>query len=181
VAEPPPLPRGEVPHIILIGLPGSGKTSVGEALARALARPFIDFDAEIERREGRSVAEIFAADGESYFRRREADLTHELAARTGAVLSPGGGWILQPGLLELLRPPAVAVHLDVTPATAFHRMGAKVGNRPLLSGDDPASRVVALWQQRRSAYAKADHVVDTEGLTIQQVTQRILALIERPV
>jgi len=79
------------PHIILVGLPGSGKSSVGRAVAAKLGRTFLDLDHEIERREGRSISEIFGENGEAYFRAKELSLTKELQQVGHMILAPGGG------------------------------------------------------------------------------------------
>src|SRR5687768_16001733 len=92
------------PHLVLVGLPGVGKTTIGRGAARSLARRFLDFDAEIERREGRPVLEIFRDRGEEHFRALEVALTREFSTTGGMVLSPGGGWITQTESVELLRP-----------------------------------------------------------------------------
>src|SRR5215216_5738513 len=76
------------PHLILVGLPGSGKTTIGEAAAEQLGRTFLDLDQEIERREGRSISQIFGEKGEPYFRRRERELTEELALFGNMIISP---------------------------------------------------------------------------------------------
>lgn len=175
---PPPRPgaylRG---HVILVGLPGAGKTTVGRLLAGMLRRPFLDFDEEIVRRSGRSVAEIFAREGEAGFRALEADLTRELALATPSVLSPGGGWVTQRALVELLRPPAVLMHLKVSPATAIARMGVGAADRPLLRRADPLAAAVTLWESRRAAYEAADFEVDTEGLAAKEVAHEAARLI----
>lgn len=164
-------------HIVLVGLPGAGKTTVGRELARRLGRPFIDLDDEIARREGMSVAEIFAARGESYFRGLEAAFTRELVHSPPAVVAPGGGWIVQPGLADVVRPPATIVHLRVSPEAALVRMGATVQERPLLAGPEAASRLASLWNARRQAYETADVEVQTDLLSTEQVTDALLALI----
>src|SRR6195256_4029651 len=84
------------PHLILVGLPGSGKTTVGQAVADKTGRTFLDFDLEIERREMRSIGQIFAERGEPYFRKKERELTEELTLVGNMVVSPGGGWITNP-------------------------------------------------------------------------------------
>lgn len=157
------------PHIVLVGLPGSGKTTVGRLMASALQAPFLDFDEEIERREGFPVAEIFAQRGEAAFRALERELTREVAARPGMVLSPGGGWITGAGNVDLLRPPARLIHLAVTVATAVERLGSGMERRPLLAGPSASSRLDALAAARMPLYGSADGVVDTETLTPQQV------------
>ena len=94
------------PHLVLVGLAGSGKSTVGELLADALQRSFVDFDVEITRRCGMSVPEIFGQKGEGYFREQETALTRELAETGGMVLAPGGGWIMAEENRALLCPPA---------------------------------------------------------------------------
>ena len=164
------------PHLILVGLPGAGKTTVGESTAQRLGRPFLDFDREIERREGASVAQIFAERGEAYFRQRERELTAELATVGGMVLSPGGGWITNSEVVALLRPPGRIIYLDVTPATALRRLGPERGTRPLLARADPLAEIERLYEQRRPVYAAADHTVNTEIITAQQVIDRVVEL-----
>lgn len=166
-------------HVVLVGLPGAGKTTVGQALAERLGLQFIDFDLEIARRVGQSIPEIFATRGEAGFRALEAELTREVAAAPPAVVAPGGGWAAQPGLVDLLRPPAVLIHLRVTPATAVVRMGPGLFDRPLLAGADPEAGAVTLWEKRREGYARADFEIDTEVLGVQQVMERALQLISR--
>src|SRR5687768_16702391 len=95
-------PRG---HLILVGVPGAGKSTVGAAVAVRLGREFLDLDQEIERREAATVGAIFAEKGEHYFRQRERELTEELRTKGNMVVAPGGGWIINPDVMALLRPP----------------------------------------------------------------------------
>ena len=162
------------PHVILVGLPGAGKTTVGGMLAESLKRSFLDFDAEIVRRQGMSVAEIFGQKGEGTFRQMEHDLTLELQFMGNMVLAPGGGWIGRPENVALLRPPGVLVYLKVSPATAVRRMGGSASSRPLLQRPDPKGETERLLAARRAAYESADLVIDTERLDLQQVTKKIV-------
>ena len=171
---------GPAPAVVLIGLPGVGKTAVGRAAAARLAWPFLDLDEEIERREGRSVAALFAERGEAYFRERERALTVELAGRGRIVLAPGGGWAAQPGLVDLLRPPARIIHLAASPGAAAARMGAARAARPLLEGEDPGARLAALLAARAPAYARADVVIDTEVIDFDAVVSKVCALARTP-
>lgn len=98
-------------HLVLVGLPGAGKSTVGRAVARKLQRPFIDFDVELERRERKTVRELFAERGEPAFRALEVALTRELAATEPSVFAPGGGWITNPGVVELIRPPGRIIQI----------------------------------------------------------------------
>jgi shikimate kinase len=166
---------GRPAHVILVGLPGSGKTAVGRQLAGRLGRPFLDFDEEIERREGAPVAHIFAHRSEAYFRRLEHALTREVRdARGGMVLAPGGGWVTVPEAVGLLRPPGAVIYLAAEPATALRRMGPLRDYRPLLANPDPLAALERLLAERRRLYeAAADLVVDTEALDLQGVVDRI--------
>ena len=164
------------PHIILVGLPGAGKTTVGRAAALELKRPFLDFDAEIERREYLSIAEIFGSKGEPHFRSLERKLTEELRTVGNMVLSPGGGWMSNPGCLDLLRPPSMLIYLKVRPEVALTRMGKDVVRRPLLQRPDPIGELRHLLWSRESLYSQADHTVSADLMTLQQAVDNIVVL-----
>jgi shikimate kinase len=162
--------------VILVGLPGAGKTTVGRAVSEQLDRPFLDFDAEIERRQGVSIAEIFGSQGEPYFRKLEVKLTEELRTVGNMVLSPGGGWISNPGCLAMLRPPGMLVYLKVRPELAVSRMGKDATKRPLLLRPDPIGELRRLLQAREALYMQADHTVSTDMMKLQEIIDRIVAL-----
>ena len=167
------------PHIILVGLPGSGKSTVGPLLAAELKAPFIDLDHEIERRERMPVAEIFASRGEQEFRAMERVITQELAARPPSVIAPGGGWMLDPANVTALHPPARIIHLVVSVSTALGRLGADINLRPLLAGQPGAaarSRFESLAAARMPLYSRADAEISTENLTPQEVMNSGLRL-----
>ena len=164
------------PHLILVGLPGAGKSTAGRAVAEQLKRPFLDFDAELERRQGMSISEIFGSQGEPYFRKLEVRLSEELLTVGNMVLTPGGGWISNPGCLAMLRPPGVLVYLKVSPELALARMGRDASQRPLLQRRDPISELRGLLQAREALYMQADHTVSTDLMTLQQVIDRIVVL-----
>jgi shikimate kinase len=166
-----------VPHLILVGLPGSGKSTVGPLLADALGRPLLDFDAEITRREGMTVPEIFGQQGEGHFRELEHSLTIELTELGGMVLAPGGGWVTRPDNLSLLRPPGRLIYLKITTSIAVQRMGASSTSRPLLNRPNPKAELDRLLSARILAYQSADVVVDVDRVDPQEVTQRIVDLL----
>lgn len=164
------------PHLILVGLPGSGKSTVGEALAERLNRSFLDFDREIERRESASISEIFAIHGEHYFRQQELELTLELRQCGNMIVAPGGGWVTNKGVVEIVRPPAMIVYLKVRPETALARLGAQRAARPLLSRPDPLGELRRLLAERDPLYSKADHVVSTEVSDIKRLVDKLAEL-----
>jgi shikimate kinase len=163
-------------HLVLVGLPGAGKSTVGRQLAKRLGRPFLDFDIEIERRSGLTVSRIFAEQGEAAFRALELSLTRELVGAPPMVLAPGGGWVTNEGVMALLRPPGRIVHLRVSPAEALRRLLRSRVPRPLLRQANPSVVIERLWEQRRGLYKEADLELDVENLTSQQVMDSIVAL-----
>jgi len=176
-AAPTPDSRLPTPgHLILVGLPGVGKSTVGAAVAECLGRPFLDFDAEIERRAGKSVAEIFAERGEAAFRELERALTEEVRTAPSMVLAPGGGWVAVEGNVALLRPPGRIIFLDARPETVLRRLGEERFRRPLLSGADPLGALRQLLADREPAYRSADHVIDAEVTRFQELIRVIAEL-----
>ena len=173
-----PSDLAEKRHLVLVGLPGAGKTAVGARLAERLGRAFVDFDAELERRAGCSVAEIFAREGEAAFRASEATLAGELAARQSPlVLAPGGGCLANPAAAATLRPAGRIIYLRVSAESAVRRMGADVARRPLVAGRDPVAAVGALLARREPLYASADLVLDTDALTLAETVDTLEVLV----
>ncbi len=161
------------PHVVLVGLPGSGKSTVGAMLGERMSRTFLDFDLEIERREGMPVTQIFGERGETGFRQLERKLTEELRDVGNMVVAPGGGWIMDQEGVAMLRPPAVMIYLRVRPETALRRLAGAVGGRPLLNRPDPLAELQTIFEARRALYQAADHEIGTELLTAQQVTDQV--------
>jgi shikimate kinase len=165
--------------MILVGLPGSGKTTIGQAVAERLGRTFLDLDQEIERREGQSISQIFGEKGEPYFRDKEHELTAELKLVGNMVIAPGGGWVGNPANIALVRPPSQLIYLRVRPETALKRLGPLRAMRPLLTRPDPWGELNRLLTARKAAYESADHVIDTELLGLQRVIENIAELAPR--
>lgn len=154
----------------------TGKSAVGRNLARKLHRRFVDLDALIEKAEGRKVREIFAEKGESYFRRLEKQTLEQILSQQGQIIATGGGIILDEGNLTLLRQKSLLIGLTASTDVLVSRVG-KNSKRPLLKGVDVRARIEELLQQRQSRYAQADVSIDTSGLTINQVVEKILDII----
>lgn len=169
----PPQPPHPIHRVVLLGFMAAGKTAVGAELARRLRWRHVDLDAWIEAREGRSVARIFADDGEARFRELEAAATREVAALRGVVLSPGGGWITRPENLDALGTGTLSVWLQVSAEEAVRRAGAAPGERPLLAGPDPLDAACRLLESREPLYARAALHVNTEGTPPDRVAQVI--------
>jgi shikimate kinase len=161
---------------VLVGLPGAGKSTVGMAVARRLVRPFIDLDVEIESLGGRSVSELFRANGEGHFRQLEHAATAALVGSVPAVVAPGGGWMTRPETVALLRPHALIVYLRVTAESALRRLGAGVATRPLLAGTDPIVALRSLEAARGPIYETADRALDTEALDLQDVVESLVQI-----
>jgi shikimate kinase len=164
------------PHLVLIGMMGAGKTTVGRALATRLGRPFLDSDLAIEAQTGRTVAEIFADEGESAFRSLETQaLTEMLDGPAPAVIAAAGGTVLDVANRERMRVRGTVVWLRVAPDVLAERVGDG-GHRPLLA-DDPTGTLARLAAEREPLYREAAHeTVEVGALSPSDVVDRVLAL-----
>jgi shikimate kinase len=169
-----------VPQVILTGFMATGKTEVGRRLARVLGRPFVDIDGLVEAAAGRKVADIFAADGEVRFRELERAAVAEACQVPDAVVATGGGTLLDPDNRRRLAAAGPIVCLSAAPEVIARRVG-RGASRPLLAtrngGVDRLARIQALLAERAPAYALATHTVDTSGLGVDEVVERVRALV----
>jgi len=161
-------------RVLLVGFMGSGKTSVGRALASRLGWRFIDFDDEIVREAGASIPELFEKHGEPHFRALEADVSERLLGERHVVLGSGGGWGAVPGRLTALPPGTESFWLQVSAPTVIRRVSAEQGARPLLDRGDALEEASRLLATRAPIYAQARWTVDTEHSSVEDVTARIL-------
>ncbi len=158
---PPPCPPSDDRLIILVGLPGSGKTTVGRQLARRLKCPFLDTDHEIEKTAGSSIRHLFEQHGEPYFRDLEESVIDQLTLQGAGVLSTGGGAVLRPTNRERMRDRGTVFYLRSSPEDIFRRIRHD-NSRPLLQVDDPLQKLKDLFELRDPLYRQAAHfVVDT--------------------
>jgi shikimate kinase len=166
-----------VSHIVLVGMMGAGKTSIGRRLARRLDRPFVDVDERLEAAAGLSIQEQFDLHGEAAFRAREADeLAAVLLSAVPSVVATGGGAVLDARNRGAMRDRATVVWLRAAPDTLLERVGDGAG-RPILAGD-PHGTLVRLVDQRAAAYAEAAHVtVDVDDLEEDAVLERVVEML----
>lgn len=164
--------------IALVGLPGSGKTTIGRQLARRLGFEFVDSDAFIERRLGCSIREFFEREGEERFRDIEESSIEELTASGNCVLSTGGGSVLRTDNRKHLRDRCKVVYLRSSPEEVFRRLRHD-RNRPLLQVADPLQRLKDLYAARDPLYREAAHfVIDTGRPSVATIVNMIVMQIE---
>lgn len=164
--------------ISLVGLPGSGKSTVGRQLARRLQLPFFDSDHVIEERMGHSIREAFERRGEDWFRDLEESVLDELTQIPHAVISTGGGAVLRPGTRRRLRDRGKVVYLNSTPDELFRRLKHDV-NRPLLQVADPLARLRDLYTVRDPLYRETAHfVIETGRPSVATLVNMILMQLE---
>ncbi|UXA10519.1 shikimate kinase [Mycobacterium sp. SMC-8] len=167
------------PKAVLVGLPGSGKSTIGRRLAKALDVPLLDTDAAIEKSTGRTIADIFATDGEAEFRRIEEKVIRDALADHDGVLSLGGGAVTTAGVREALRGHTV-VYLEISAAEGVRRTGGS-NVRPLLAGPDRAEKFKALMAQRVPLYRQvATMRVNTNHRNPGAVVRHIVTRLENP-
>jgi shikimate kinase len=166
-------------NIILTGFAGTGKTTIGEKLAARVGFPFVDMDWLIEEREGRTIPEIFAEEGEPFFRQRESKLCHEIRnGWRGHVVATGGGTLVDPANLALLSEHNLVVCLDCTLEVIWQRL-SQATDRPLLNNPDmeqKRAQLRSLYQQRQPAYARIEHHVDTSTRPTEDIVSDIMRI-----
>lgn len=167
-----------IDRILLVGFMGSGKSTVGRILAARLAWKFLDFDEAVEARIGRTIREVFEAEGEAFFRVEESAVGRELLSKKRVVLATGGGWPVDSANWDAVPPRTVSVWLDVAPGTVMERLAEGGSIRPLLAKNDRFRQARTLIGERRAAYERADCRVVTDPLTPKQVASEIEALVK---
>lgn len=163
-------------HVVLVGLMGAGKTTVGERCAERLGRPFVDTDDVVEAVARRSVQELFAEAGEATFRELEREAVRDATASpVPSVIACGGGAVLDPGNRRSLRETGTVVWLRATPSVLAQRVDADGVERPLLAPRGAVATLERLAVVRAAAYeAVADAAVDTDGRTVDEVVDAVL-------
>jgi shikimate kinase len=173
-----PSPRpGAARSIVLVGMMGAGKSSVGKKLAARLALPFIDADHEIEAAAGMSISQLMESYGEPEFRRLERRVMVRLLEGPMRVISTGGGAFMDPETRNLIRQRGISVWLKADPAILLER-ALRHDNRPLLRGGDPKQIMADLLKQREPIYAEADITAESDHRPVDETVTRVVKALE---
>lgn len=163
---------GDGPNLYLVGFMGTGKSTIGRLAARKLGLIFLDSDHAIEEDQGRRISEIFETDGEAAFRGMEREFMEDGHPEAGCLVSCGGGLIVQPGMLELVRSKGPVVCLLASAETVYDRVKGN-GHRPLLQVEDPLAKIREMLALREPVYRQAGTEVLTDGRTIADVVSHV--------
>jgi shikimate kinase len=165
-------------NIYLVGFMGTGKTTIGRVLAQKLGFHLLDSDHEIERIAGKSIPEIFAAEGEPAFRKMEHDFIESGHPLRGTVVACGGGLVVQPGMLDLLKTRGVVICLHASLETILKRTQGN-RHRPLLNVEDPMERIRTLYTVREPIYRRSGTLILTDGRPLNDIVSHVLRIYRR--
>lgn len=165
-------------HVVLVGLPGAGKSTAGRSAAAQLGVAFVDLDARIAFEAGKTIPELLQELGESAFRSLERDLMLNALAEPPQVIASGGGWAAQPGNLDMVQGRGIVIYLETTPEAAAERVG-DAADRPVLQGGPVLEKLRELLGRREKYYQRADHRIRTDGMTDTLVGSTIAALAKK--
>ena len=158
-------------NIYLIGMMGSGKSTVGKTLSEKMHKPFIDLDSEIEKGTGKNISEIFDIDGEEQFRKME---NKQLKQYSESIVACGGGIVLKDENREFINENGVTILLTASMEELSHRLSDS-GNRPLLADDNTEEALTKLWMERQIDYLEtANFTIETDGKNPEELTEEIL-------
>lgn len=156
---------------------GSGKTTIAMKLSHLFNMRYVSTDDLIEKREKRTINEIFTIDGEEYFRNVESEVLRDACSMENVIIDLGGGAVLRDENWEYMKSSGIVIGLVADADTIMERT-KKYKHRPLLNVDDPKQKILNLMAKREGFYAKADHCVDTGKLTVKQAVEKIAGIVE---
>jgi shikimate kinase len=165
-------------NLYLVGFMGTGKSTIGRAVAQRLGHEFLDSDHEIERLEEMTVPEIFTSKGEAHFRERELEFVEQGHPAKRTVVACGGGLVVQDGMLERLRQKGILICLQASLETVLKRTSTNQ-NRPLLQVDDPMQRIRDLYAQREPIYRQAGAVILTDHRPTKDIIAHVMRVYRR--
>ena len=167
----------EAKNIVLLGLMGSGKSAIGRTIAKKLGRRFIDTDRLIERKTGKTIAEIFEQEGETTFRKTEKEIVKKVSQYIGIVIATGGGVVKDPENFKHLKESGWVIMLYASPDTLYKRIEGKRIRPLLLEKEDPVKILDEILKERKSMYAQADFQINTENKEINEIADEIIDLL----
>jgi shikimate kinase len=160
-------------NIAIIGLMGSGKSTIGALLAKKIRLNFVDIDEEIEKRTNTTISEIFKKKGEPFFRKLETTTIEEFATKSNQIISTGGGAVQNEQNLKILQQNSTLIYLKTSLNVIFERIKNET-QRPLLQNSDPLGTLQELLEKRQKNYEKADIIVDTDNKTTDEIVNEII-------
>ena len=164
-------------NVYLVGFMGTGKSTVGKRLAKVMGYQFIDSDEYIEKKENKTIEQIFAENGEAFFRSLERDFVVSGHPKEGCVVSCGGGLITQEGMIGILKKRGLVIAL-VASATVIYERVKNHSHRPLLRGEDPLGIIKKLLAERNQYYAKIPNQIITDSRSLPDIVGQIKRLIK---
>ena len=162
-------------NIVIVGFMGTGKSVVAKEVAKRLGLQYVSMDKMIEGREGRQIKEIFAQDGEDYFRKIEKEITKELSRKDDLVIDAGGGVVIDDENVRNLKSRGIMVSLSARADVILSRTD-RSKDRPLLNVPDPKRRIEELLAARAAHYARADFHIDTSDKKISDVVEEVIRI-----
>jgi shikimate kinase len=165
--------KKDLKSVFLTGFMGAGKSTVGQLTADLLNVPYVDLDERIVQREKRSIATIFADDGEEYFRNCESDLLDELKEEPAAVYATGGGIVVREANRKIMSSMGQQIYLSASWPTLQERLQQSV-DRPLVAADKNWDELKKLWKKRQKFYSEADIIVNVDNLSPSEIARKII-------
>ena len=163
--------------IVLVGMMGAGKSTVGRFLSRVIKFKFVDIDKEIEKQEGKTITNIFNDHGEKYFREKEFEIIKFFSTAKNTVLALGGGAFENEQTRKILKKNGIVIYLKATPQNLFKRIHTEI-HRPLLHKNFSVDTIIFILKKRIANYEKAHHIVDTNNKTPKEIVRKILEVLK---
>jgi shikimate kinase len=163
-------------NIYLVGFMGTGKSAVGQELARQKKMQFVDSDQLIEEKEKREIAKIFTREGEAYFRKVEKEVLAGISQKENQVVACGGGMVIDPDNIRTMQSSGIIICLSASPEVILERTRL-FRHRPLLNVANPKDKIVSLLAERAPYYAQADKIIDTSKISVKEIVKKILEFI----
>ena len=160
-------------NLYIVGFMGSGKTAVAKKISETTNLKYVEIDELIEKKEGRSINDIFKNSGEDYFRKTEKEAIREIGLDDNQVVSCGGGVVIDKENIRLMKDSGLLICLKAEPEVIYQRIKDQK-HRPLLNVDNPQLEIEELLKKRKPFYEKADYVIETGKLSVKQVAEEVI-------